>query len=140
VIKMKVPRVDPNGNELGGVPTRAPRRATWHVPGLEHHGRAVSMPASVQLRRRQVPFAQTKAQRQAAGDPRLFARGTLQQLARWLRRGGIRRPPTMRNNKGYLLAADRDALIAQSGCKRRPAQGRRWREVQSGGAVRGKKR
>jgi len=80
VIKMLVPRVDADGNELGGVPTvlRDAPLATylgWNItagpgePGYNgrpfHRGQVCDYVGGM------VPFAKTKAQRLASGDPRL---------------------------------------------------------------------
>ncbi|HXM80640.1 MAG TPA: alpha/beta hydrolase domain-containing protein [Burkholderiales bacterium] len=129
VIKTLVPRVDADGNELGGVPTvqrDAPLGTYlgWNItagPGDPSHG----IPADVGYDGRpfhagqvcnyvggMVPFFKTKAQRLAAGDPRLSLEeryGTHD--------GYVKAVTAAANNafnKGYLLAADRDALIAQA--------------------------
>jgi hypothetical protein len=83
VIDMPVPRVDADGNELGGVPTvqrDAPLGTYlgWNItagpddPGWDpanprpfHAGRICNYVGGM------VPFAITKAERQASGDPRL---------------------------------------------------------------------
>ena len=77
---MLVPRVDADGNELGGVPTVQRRCAARYVPRLEHHrrsgrgrydGRPFHAGQVCNYVGGMVPFAKTKAQRIAAGDPRL---------------------------------------------------------------------
>jgi hypothetical protein len=80
VIKMLVPRVDADGNELGGLPTvlrDAPLGTYlgWNItaapgePGYDgrpfHAGQVCDYVGGM------VPFAKTKAQRLASGDPRL---------------------------------------------------------------------
>jgi hypothetical protein len=80
VIKMLVPRVDADGNELGGLPTvlrDAPLGTYlgWNItagpgdPGYNnqpfHRGQVCDYVGGM------VPFAKTKAQRVASGDPRL---------------------------------------------------------------------
>jgi hypothetical protein len=80
VIKMLVPRVDADGNELGGLPTvlrDAPLGTYlgWNItagpgdPGYNgqpfHRGQVCDYVGGM------VPFAKTKAQRLASGDPRL---------------------------------------------------------------------
>jgi hypothetical protein len=71
VIKMLVPRVDADGNELGGVPTvlrDAPLGTYlgWNITAAGFHaGQVCNYVGGM------VPFAKTKAQRLAAGDPRL---------------------------------------------------------------------
>src|SRR6266568_3237162 len=70
-IKMLVPRVDADGNELGGVPTvlRDAPLATylgWNITASGFHvGQTCNYVGGM------VPFAKTKAQRLANGDPRL---------------------------------------------------------------------
>ena len=70
-IKMLVPRVDADGNELGGVPTvlrDAPLGTYlgWNITASGFHvGQTCNYVGGM------VPFAKTKAQRIANGDPRL---------------------------------------------------------------------
>jgi len=80
VIKMLVPRVDADGNELGGVPTvlnDAPLGTYlgWNItagPGeLGYDGRPFHAGQVCNYVGGMVPFAKTKAQRLAVGDPRL---------------------------------------------------------------------
>jgi Alpha/beta hydrolase domain len=82
VIKMLVPRVDADGNELGGVPTvqvMAPLATYlgWNITagpsdGVSvYDGRPFHAGQVCNYVGGMVPFFKTKAQRQAAGDPRL---------------------------------------------------------------------
>jgi hypothetical protein len=81
VIKMLVPRVDRDGNELGGVPTvlnDAPLGTYlgWNITagpadGAKYDGRPFHAGQVCNYVGGMVPFAKTKAQRLAAGDPRL---------------------------------------------------------------------
>jgi hypothetical protein len=80
VIKMMVPRVDADGNELGGVPTvlrDAPLGTYlgWNItagPGdAQYDGRPFHAGQTCDYVGGMVPFAKTRAQRLAAGDPRL---------------------------------------------------------------------
>ena len=70
VVKMMVPKVDSDGNELGGIPTvlrDAPLGTYlgWNITaGGFHAGQVCNYVGGM------VPFAKTKAQRQASGDPR----------------------------------------------------------------------
>ena len=77
---MLVPRVDADGNELGGVPTVLRDAPLGHLPRLEHHcragrpgydGRPFHAGQVCNYVGGMVPFVKTKAQRLAAGDPRL---------------------------------------------------------------------
>jgi hypothetical protein len=79
VIKMLVPRVDADGNELGGVPTvlrDAPLGTYlgWNItagPGdAAYDGRPFHAGQTCDYVGGMVPFYKTKAQRLAAGDPR----------------------------------------------------------------------
>src|SRR2546425_4515650 len=80
VIKMLVPRVDADGNELGGVPTvlrDAPLGTYlgWNITagpaGPHYDGRPFHAGQTCNYVGGMVPFAKTKAQRLATGDPRL---------------------------------------------------------------------
>ncbi|MGB8434697.1 MAG: alpha/beta hydrolase domain-containing protein [Burkholderiales bacterium] len=80
VIKMLVPRVDSDGNEMGGVPTvqnDAPLGTYlgWNItagPGdAAYEGRPFHAGQVCNYVGGMVPFAKTKAERLAAGDPRL---------------------------------------------------------------------
>ena len=124
VIKMLVPRVDKDGNELGGIPTvqrDAPLGTYlgWNItagpgevgfnaasPQPFHAGQVCNYVGGM------VPFFRTKAQRLAAGDPRLSLEERYGSHA-----GYVAAVTASANNafvQGYLLAADRDALIAQA--------------------------
>jgi len=121
VIKMMVPRVDADGNELGGVPTvqrdaplgtylgwnitSGPADATYDSRPF-HAGQVCNYVGGM------VPFFKTKQQRLAAGDPRLSLEERYGTHA-----GYVTAVTAAANNafsQGYLLAADRDALIAQA--------------------------
>jgi hypothetical protein len=71
VIPTLVPRVDADGNELGGVPSLLQRvplgtYTGWNpIPDGPLKGREKSLAAGY------IPFARTKAERMATGDPRL---------------------------------------------------------------------
>jgi hypothetical protein len=122
VIKMKVPRVDADGNELGGVPTvqrDAPLGTYlgWNItsgPGdATYDGRPFHAGQVCNYVGGMVPFFKTKAQRLAAGDPRL----SLEERYNNSHAGYVAAVTAAANNaynKGYLLAADRDALITQA--------------------------
>jgi hypothetical protein len=112
VIPMKVPRVDADGNELGGVPTvlrDAPLGTYlgWNITAAGfHQGQVCNYIGGY------IPFALTLAERQATGDPRLSL------VERYGDHAGYVAAVTQAANnafaQGYLLAADRDALIAQA--------------------------
>ena len=121
VIKMKVPRVDADGNELGGVPTvqrDAPLGTYlgWNITagpadvGYDerpfHAGQVCNYVGGM------VPFFKTKAQRLAAGDPRLSLEERYNTHAGYV--AAVTAAANNAFNKGYLLEADRDTLIAQA--------------------------
>jgi hypothetical protein len=121
VIKMKVPRVDADGNELGGVPTvlrDAPLGTYlgWNITSgpadARYDGRPFHAGQTCSYVGGMVPFAKTKAQRLATGDPRLSLEERYATHA-----GYVAAVTAAANNafsQGYLLASDRDALIAQA--------------------------
>jgi len=110
VIAMKVPRVDADGNELGGVPTvlrDAPLGTYlgWNITASGFHQGQVC-----NYVRGYIPVATTLAERLATGDPRPSL------VERYVNHAGYVAAVTAAANsafaQGYLLAADRDALIA----------------------------
>jgi len=121
VIKTLVPRVNKDGNEMGGVPTvqnDAPLGTYlgWNItagPGdVGYQGRPFHAGQVCNYTGGMVPLFKTKAQRMAAGDPRLSLEERYGTHA-----GYVAAVTAAANNafaKGYLLAADRDALIAQA--------------------------
>ncbi len=112
VIKMLVPRVDADGNEVGGVPnvlTDAPLGTYlgWNITagGARpfHQGQICNYVGGM------VPFARTQAERVASGDPRLSLEeryGTHEGYV-----AAVRRAAANAVAKGFLLQADADALI-----------------------------
>jgi hypothetical protein len=112
VINMKVPRVDADGNELGGVPVvlrEAPLGTYlgWNITasgffkGMEcNYGGGM------------IPFAKTKAERVANGDPRLSLEERYTDHAGYV--AAVRRAAKNAMAKGFLLQNDADALIAQA--------------------------
>ncbi|MGZ5115581.1 MAG: alpha/beta hydrolase domain-containing protein [Burkholderiales bacterium] len=113
VIKMKVPRVDADGNEIGGVPTvlrDAPLGTYlgWNITSAGFHvGQQCNYVGGM------VPFAKTKAQRLANGDPRLSLEERYGTHAGYV--AAVTAAANNAYSQGYLLMADRDALIAQAG-------------------------
>ena len=113
VINMLVPRVDADGNEVGGVPnvlTDAPLGTYlgWNITagGARpfHQGQICNYVGGM------VPFAKTQAERLATGDPRLSLQeryGTHEGYV-----AAVTRAAANAVAKGFLLQADADALIA----------------------------
>ncbi len=110
VIAMKVPRMNADGNEQGGVPTvlnEAPLGTYlgWNITSAGFHKDQVCNYVGGYI-----PFAATLAERQATGDPR---RSLTERYGNHA--GYVAAVTTAANSafaQGYLLAADRDALIA----------------------------
>ena len=118
VIKMLVPRVDKDGNELGGIPTvqrDAPLGTYlgWNVtagpgdPGYDgrpfHAGQVCNYVGGM------VPFFRTKAQRLAAGDPRLSLEERYGNHAGYV--AAVRAAADNAACKGYLLAGPAAAAM-----------------------------
>ena len=112
VIKMLVPAVDSDGNELGGVPTvlrDAPLGTYlgWNITAAGFHKDKICNYAGGMI-----PFARTKADRMASGDPRL----SLQE--RYVDHNGyvdaVRKAAANAVAQRFLLQEDADALIAQA--------------------------
>ena len=120
VIRMLVPRVDADGNEIGGVPVvlgLAPLGTYlgWNITD----GRTA--PPLAQFRPfhkdqlcdyvgGMIPFAKTKAERQASGDPRLSLEERYTDHAGYV--NAVRAAAAKAVASGFLLQADADALIA----------------------------
>ncbi len=110
VIPMKVPRVNADGNELGGVPTvlnDAPLGTYlgWNITtGGFHKDQVCNYVGGY------IPFATTRAERLAHGDPRLSLEERYRNHAGYV--AAVTRAAQRAFAQGYLLAADRDALIA----------------------------
>jgi hypothetical protein len=121
VVKTLVPRVNKDGNEIGGIPTvqnDAPLGTYlgWNItagPGApSYDGRPFHAGQVCNYTGGMVPFFKTKAQRKAAGDPRLSLEERYGTHAGYV--AAVTKAAWNAFNKGYLLAADRDALIAQA--------------------------
>jgi hypothetical protein len=115
VIKMKVPRVDADGNELGGVPVvlrDAPLGTYlgWNITagGARpfHQGQICDYVGGM------LAFAKTKAERLASGDPRLSLEERYGTHAGYV--AAVRAAAANAVAQGFLLQADAEALIAQA--------------------------
>lgn len=110
VIKMLVPRVDADGNELGGVPVvlrDAPlgTYVGWNITAAGFHKDQICNYVGGMI-----PFAKTKAERIAAGDPRLSLEERYASHAGYV--AAVRAAAINAVAQGFLLPADADALIA----------------------------
>jgi hypothetical protein len=122
VIKTLVPRVNADGNEVGGIPTvqndaplgtylgwnitAGPQDAAVYDGRPFHQGQVCNYTGGM------VPFFKTRAQRLAAGDPRLSLEERYGTHAGYV--AAVTKAAHNAFSQGYLLAADRDALIAQA--------------------------
>jgi hypothetical protein len=116
IIKMLVPRVDTDGNEMGGVPVvlrDAPLGTYlgWNITagGARpfHQGEICDYVGGM------IPFAKTKAERLANGDPRLSLEERYGDHDGYVR--AVTAAATNAVARGFLLQADADTLIAQAG-------------------------
>jgi len=113
VIKMLVPRVDADGNEVGGVPnvlTDAPLGTYlgWNITagGARpfHQGQICNYVGGM------VPFARTQAERMASGDSRLSLEERYGTHAGYV--DAVARAAANAVARGFLLQADAEALTA----------------------------
>ena len=112
-IKMLVPRVNADGNEVGGVPnvlTDAPLGTYlgWNITagGARpfHQGQICNYVGGM------LPFAKTQAERLASGDPRLSLEERYGSHAGYVT--AVTTAASHAVARGFLLQADADALIA----------------------------
>lgn len=112
VIRMKVPRVDADGNEMGGVPVvlrDAPLGTYlgWNVVAEGFHkGKICNYAGGM------VPFAQTRAERVASGDPRPSLEERYKTHDGYIE--AVKGAAGKAIAQGFLLQADADALVAQA--------------------------
>ena len=111
-IKMKVPRVDADGNETGGVPVvllGAPLGTYlgWNVVSEGfHHGKLCNYAGGM------IPFARTRAEREASADPRLSLEERYKNHEGYV--AAVRTAAAKAVAAGFLLQADADKLIADA--------------------------
>ena len=119
VIKMLVPRVDADGNEVGGVPVvlhDAPLGTYlgWNIiaDGARpfHKGKLCGNAGSV------IPFATTKAEREAKGDTRLSLEERYGDHAGYV--AAVRIAAANAVTQGFLLQADADTLVTTASASR----------------------
>ncbi|WP_393938775.1 alpha/beta hydrolase domain-containing protein [Piscinibacter sakaiensis] len=109
VIPMRVPKVDADGNELGGVPTvltMAPLGTYlgWNIGAAGFFAGQVCNYVGGY-----VPFARTRAERQQTGDPRPSLEERYVNHAGYV--AAVREAARKAFEQGFLLAADRDSLV-----------------------------
>jgi len=112
VIPLKVPRVDEDGNELGGVPVvllQAPLGTYmgWNVTASGFHkGKVCNYQGGW------IPFAKTRAERLANGDPRLSLQERYGNHAGYV--FAVKAAAANALARGFLLQEDADSLIAEA--------------------------
>lgn len=112
VLPAKVPRVDADGNEVGGVPTvltMAPLGTYlgWNITaGGIHAGQVCNYAGGY------VPFARTRAQREASGDPRRSLEERYGDRAGYL--AAVKAAADRALREGFLLKADHDRLLKEA--------------------------
>jgi Alpha/beta hydrolase domain len=112
IIPLHVPRVDEDGNELGGVPVvllQAPLGTYlgWNVTASGFHkGKVCNYEGGW------IPFAKTRAERLANDDPRLSLQERYGNHAGYV--AAVKAAAANALARGFLLQEDADALIAQA--------------------------
>lgn len=112
VIDMKAPKVDADGNELGGVPvvlreTPLGTYLGWNITAAGFHkGQLCNYAGGM------VPFAKTKAERMANEDPRPSLEERYHDHEGYVQ--AVRLAAQKAMAAGFLLKADADALIDQA--------------------------
>ena len=112
VIATLVPRVDADGNEVGGVPVvlgLAPLGTYlgWNITAAGFHKDQICNYAGGMI-----PFARTKAERQAAGDPRPSLEERYGDHAGYMT--ALRAAAAKAVAAGFLLQPDADLLVQQA--------------------------
>jgi hypothetical protein len=112
VIRMKAPRVDADGNELGGVPVvlrEAPLGTYlgWNIVAAGFHkGKICNYAGGM------IPFAATRAERMATGDPRLSLEERYRTHEGYVE--AVKAAAATAVRERFLLQEDADKLIAQA--------------------------
>jgi hypothetical protein len=112
VVALKVPKVDADGNELGGVPIvlrEAPLGTYlgWNITRAGFHkGKACAYAGGM------IPFAKTRAERLASGDPRPSLEERYRGHAGYVT--AVRAATRKTMEAGFLLPEDADRLIAEA--------------------------
>ena len=112
VIRMLVPRVDADGNELGGIPVvlrDAPLGSYfgWNITAANYH-----QDQNCDYVGGMVPFAKTKADRIGSGDPRLSLEERYGNHAGYV--AAVTAAAQRAVDAGFLLPADRATLNARA--------------------------
>jgi hypothetical protein len=107
-----VPKVDKDGNEIGGV-----RAVALQVPLATHAGWNLRAKGFVEdelcyLNGQYIPFAKTKEEREKAGDPRLSVEERYKDQADYVQR--VSQAARTLVNERFLLLEDAERLIAEA--------------------------
>jgi hypothetical protein len=110
VIRTLVPKVNADGNEIGGVPivlldVPLGTYMGWNITATGFHKDKLCTYAGGMI-----PFATTKAERAASGDPRLSLEERYGDHAGYV--AAVKRAAANAMAQGFLLQKDADALIA----------------------------
>ena len=111
-LKMLAPKVDADGNERGGVPVvllQAPLGTYlgWNVTAAGFHaGQICNYVGGM------VPFARTRAERMASGDPRLSLEERYVDHDGYVR--AVKQAAARAQRAGFLLPADAESLVQQA--------------------------
>jgi hypothetical protein len=108
-----VPKVDADGNETSGI--RLPDVAVPQATVTGWALRAKDLPAAGELcylDGSRIPFAKTKAERDASGDPRLSMQERYEKPSRYVSK--VEDAAEALAKKGYLLDEDVDRIVAKA--------------------------
>jgi len=115
ILKMYAPKVDQDGNEVGGVPVAlldAPLGTYlgWNITAAGdkpfHQGQICDYVGGM------IPFARTAAERTANQDPRLSLQERYKDHAGYV--AAIKKATERALKEGFLLTEDADKLVAQA--------------------------
>ena len=112
LIRMKAVRVDRDGNELGGVPVVLRDAPLGTYLGWNIVSEGFFKGQICNYAGGMIPFATTRAQRVANGDPRLSLEERYRDHEGYVE--AVKRAAARAVGQGFLLTPDADALIAQA--------------------------
>ena len=115
VLQMYAPKVDSDGNELGGVPV-----VLLDAPLGTYLGWNITAPGEKPFHKDQIcdyvggmiPFARTSAERHANNDPRLSLQERYQDHAGFV--AAVKQATARALKEGFLLQEDAETLVAQA--------------------------
>jgi Alpha/beta hydrolase domain len=110
VINMKVPRVDADGNELGGVPVVLRDAPLGTYLGWNVTAEGFNKGKLCNYAGGWIPFAKTRDERMAKGDPRPSLEERYKDHAGYV--AAVRAAAEKAIGSGFLLKADADRLVA----------------------------